>query len=74
MIDFESSDALELEEGDTLEVVTAIRKNDIVVFERTGPSAFIIRTLEDQEIDVYEGCKYRVDIGREPGTIKLTFT
>jgi len=71
MIDFRSSDELEISIGDELGVVTTICSGDIVVIERSGPSSFNIRALDDKEAKEYQGRKYGVDKGREQGTIKL---
>jgi|GEM_PF-1899577 len=71
MIDFESSDQLEIGIGDELDVLTTIRRNDIVVLENIGLGKFIIRALCEDEIRVHAGIKYQVDKGNKPGSIKL---
>ena len=71
MIDFESSDQLEIGIGDALDGVTAICRDDIVVLESVDVGKFIIRTLTEDEIRVYTGKKYKVDKGNNHGSIKL---
>ena len=71
MIDFDSSDKLEIGIGDELDVITAIRRHDIVVFENIAPRKFIIRALGGDEITTYNGVKYKVDKGNKQGSIKL---
>lgn len=71
MIDFESSDRLEINSGDELDVITAIRRYDIVVVENIAPGKFIIRALGEDEIKTYNDIKYKVDKGNKQGSIKL---
>ncbi len=72
MIDFESSDELECGIGAEFEVVSHICRGDIIAIEQTGPKKYIIRALSEEEIKEYKGPKYRVDKGKEPGTVILT--
>ena len=72
MIDFESSDGLEDCIGAEFEVVTHICRGDIIAIEPSGPKKFVLRALSEDEIKEYKGPKYRVDKGKEPGTVILT--
>jgi hypothetical protein len=60
----------ELEVGDEVEVVTEIRRYDIVCWERVGEHKLVMRALSPQEAAVYTGRKFQVDKGDEPGTLK----
>jgi hypothetical protein len=72
MIDFESSDKLPCEVGDEFMVLSDIRRDDIIVIEPNDPRNFVIRALREYEFVEHEGPKYRVDNGREQGTIILS--
>ena len=54
-------------EGDEVEVVTAIRVNEIVFFEPTGPRLVQMRALAVEEVEGYGGQAYRAGKGEEPG-------
>ena len=58
-------------EGDEVEVVTAIRLNDIVVFEPAGPGLVQMRALAASEVEGYTGKTYRAGKGDEPGSVLL---
>lgn len=58
--------------GDELTVVTAIRVNDIVVFEPAGPGQIEMRALAPSEVEGYAGRTYRAGKGKEPGSIRMT--
>ncbi|MCW3097071.1 MAG: ADP-ribosyl-(dinitrogen reductase) hydrolase [Chthonomonadaceae bacterium] len=62
----------EIEPGDEIEVVTAIRRHDIVCWERVSASKWIMRALSPEEAIRYSGRKFQVDKGDEPGTLKYT--
>ena len=59
-------------EGDEVEVVTAIRLNDIVVFEPSGPGLVKMRALGPGEVEGYTGQTYRAGKGDEPGSVLMT--
>ena len=59
-------------EGDEVEVVTAIRVNEIVFFEPTGPRLVQMRALAVEEVEGYGGQAYRAGKGEELGSIRLT--
>jgi hypothetical protein len=73
MIDLAASDTIDFGVGDVLEASTNICRGDIVIFERIAASKVVIVSVEEKEIDNTDSIKYRVDKGREPGTIKLKF-
>ena len=50
MIDFESSDELEIGVGDNIEVITNIHLGDTVVFENMGRGNYILKVLNKGEI------------------------
>jgi ADP-ribosyl-[dinitrogen reductase] hydrolase len=60
----------EIEPGDEIEVVTAIRRYDIVCWERIGAGKWIMRALSPEEASCYPGRKFQVDKGDEPGSLK----
>lgn len=72
MIDFESREEIGCRVGDVFHTVTDICRGDIIVIEPSGSEEFVVRTLDENEINKHKGPKYRVDKGREPGTISLT--
>lgn len=60
----------ELEVGDEVDVVTDIRRHDIVCWERVAERKLIMRSLSPEEAAAYAGRKFRVDAGDEPGSLK----
>ena len=61
-----------LQPGDEVEVVTDIRRHDIVCWERVGEHKYIMRSLSPAEAATYRGRKFRVDKGDRPGTLAYT--
>ena len=59
-----------LKPGDTVDVVTEIRRHGIVCWERIGENKLIMRTLSAEEAASYPGRKFQVDKGDEPGSLK----
>ena len=70
MMDMTFDNPPEIEPGDEIEVVTAIRRYDIVCWERTGAEKWIMRALSPEEARSYPGRKFQVDKGDEPGSLK----
>ena len=60
----------DLQPGDEVETTTAIRRYDIVCWERVGKHKLIMRSLSPQESAIYKGRKFQVDKGDEPGALK----
>lgn len=71
MLDLAASDPIPLEPGDTLSIVTDIRRGDLVCFERVAPTLVHLRALPDDEAASHDGPLYRIDRGIEPGTVML---
>lgn len=59
----------ELKLGDEVDVVTEIRRYDIVCWERVSENKLIMRTLSPEEAAIYPGRKFQVDKGEESGSI-----
>jgi len=59
----------ELKLGDEVDVLTEIRRYDIVCWERVRENKLIMRALSAEEIAIYPGWKFQVDKGDEPGSI-----
>lgn len=58
----------ELKLGDEVEIVTDIRRHDIVCWERVSDHKLIMRALTPQAAATYPGRKFQVDRGDDPGT------
>lgn len=71
MLDIGSSDPLPLEPGDTVAIVTDIRRGDLVCFERVTATQVHLRALTGDEAASHDGPLYRIDRGAEPGTVML---
>lgn len=71
MLDLASSDPLPLGPGDTVAIVTDVRRGDLVCFERVTPTEVHLRALTDDEAAGHAGPLYRIDRGTEPGTLML---
>jgi hypothetical protein len=71
MFEFEQSDIYEFGVGDELNIMTDICRGDIITIEQEGPKKFVLRALNDDEINEYDGLKFSVDKGMETGTVNL---
>ena len=60
----------DLKPDDVVDVVTDIRRHDIVCWERVGPNALIMRALSPEEAATYTGRRFQVEKGDEPGTLR----
>jgi hypothetical protein len=60
----------DLKPGDEVDVVTEIRRHDIVCWERVSENKLIMRALSQEEAASYRGRKFQVDKGDEPGSLK----
>ena len=71
MIDFVTSDPVDLGPGDQIETVTAIRRGSVVGFERVEPHRVLLRALSPEEQRAYAGPMYRIDKSETPGQLTL---
>lgn len=60
----------DLKPNDVVDVVTDIRRHDIVCWERVGPNALIMRALSPEEAATYTGRRFQVEKGDELGTLR----
>jgi len=71
VIDIPAGDGIGCGLGAEFEIVTDIRRDDIIVIGPQGPQKFMVRALNEKEVKEHQGPKYRVDKGRKSGTISL---
>lgn len=69
MFDLTASDPVDLREGDRLETTSAIRRGDVVCFERVEEALVRFRSLSEDEQAEYSGPMYRIDRGEQPGQV-----
>jgi hypothetical protein len=70
-VTFETVGSPPFEGDDEVDVVDAIRRGDIVCFERVAPKKLAMRVLVTEAVGSFADKKYRIDRGSQPGTIKL---
>ena len=71
MFDLAASDPVDLRTGDRLDVVTAIRRGDIVSLVRIEPDVVRLRYIHPAEHAEAEGVLYRIDRDTSTGRIIL---
>lgn len=59
--------------GEVVQTADAIRRGDVVWFERIAPGEVLMRVVPPEQVAAFAAAKYRVDRGAQPGTIKLMY-